>query len=104
MNEFKIDFTLGMKLLENYMKLPPKIIIDAKLLKRGNQFKFPKSRKQRINKKWSKRDANFRYVPDPNFYFLDNGQTIICHPSLNCAVQKYLYDEGYLGVSFPCIS
>lgn len=43
-----------------------KIIKNDLLCKRDKriQYRFPKSRKKRIRKKWSKREANYKYVPD----------------------------------------
>ncbi len=43
------------------------------------QFRFPKTKKKRIQKKWAKQTHNFRQVPVNNAYVV--GNTIIIHPS-----------------------
>lgn len=40
------------------------IIVDERLGRRREQFRFPRSKKKRIRKKWRKRAANWRYVYD----------------------------------------
>lgn len=48
------------------------------------QFRFPKSRKKRIRKKWSKRLENWR--PMRTAYVYEN--TVICHPKLAAALRE----------------
>jgi hypothetical protein len=42
------------------------------------QYRFPKSKKRRIRRKWAKRPENYRVFPDPRLYIMDD--TIIAHP------------------------
>lgn len=42
------------------------------------QFRFPRSKKNRIRKKWIKREANFRSTPCA----FQVGGTLIVHPSI----------------------
>jgi len=53
------------------------------------QFRFPKSKKARIRKKWSNRPENFG--PDKNGYFI-NKTTFVCHPSLAGKIRKTIDD------------
>lgn len=55
-------------------------IIESTSLTTTTQFRFPKSKRRRIRKKWSKNPKNFRTVPRTDF-FLYNG-AIICHPKM----------------------
>ncbi len=43
------------------------------------QFRFPKTKKKRIAKKWRKDSTNFRQVPCREMYVL-NGSTLLVHP------------------------
>jgi hypothetical protein len=43
------------------------------------QFKFPRTKKKRIQKKWRKNQKNFRQVPVREAMVL-NGDTMIIHP------------------------
>lgn len=42
------------------------------------QFRFPHSKKKRIRAKWSKRNENWKSLPDPQFYQI--GDTLVGHP------------------------
>ena len=42
------------------------------------QVRFPRSKKRRIRKKWSKCARNFRSVHEPSFYRI--GNRLICGP------------------------
>ena len=53
----------------------PRIIPDDRLVE---QFRFPKSRKRRIRKKFAKTPANFR--PSTKAYATPDG-ALICHPT-----------------------
>ena len=70
----------------------PEIITDPLLLIKGAQFRFPRSGKKRIRNKWSKREENFRRIPDPNFYIM--GKRYICHPSVRIALEYELFKQG----------
>ena len=54
------------------------IIETPFLMIKGKQIKFPRSKKKRILKKWSKKDINFHKIADPNVY--KSGDVYICHP------------------------
>ena len=40
------------------------IIVDERLGRRSEQFRFPRSKKKRIRKKWRSKSSNWRYVYD----------------------------------------
>ena len=50
------------------------------------QFRFPKSKKRRIRKKWASRPQNFR--PDRKILIFDG--KLICHPDLADELQKLI--------------
>lgn len=54
-------------------------ILESPLLTTA-QFRFPKSKRRRIRKKWRKNPENFRTLPDTNFY--QYGENIICHSKM----------------------
>ena len=43
------------------------------------QFRFPISKKRRIREKWSKRERNYKTLPDPDMYLLQ-GKSWVGHP------------------------
>jgi len=43
------------------------------------QYKFPKTKRKRILKKWSKRSENFRQIPVKSAY-ITNNDTLFIHP------------------------
>lgn len=45
----------------------------------AEQYRFPRSKKRRIRKKWEKDDTNFR--ASRTAYHLPNG-SIVCHPEM----------------------
>ena len=53
-------------------------IIKSELCFKKVQFRFPRSKKARIRKKWSKNDKNYKQVP----IIYKMGETIIAHPSI----------------------
>ncbi len=53
-------------------------IIESSTLVIKYQYRFPKSKRRRIRKKWKKDLKNWRTKADPQYYFLNN--QIICHP------------------------
>ena len=55
-------------------------IIESHHLTATTQFRFPKSKRHRIRKKWRKNPENFRTLPDTNLY--QYGDKIICHPKM----------------------
>ena len=46
------------------------------------QFRFPRSKKRRIRKKWAKRAKNFRSTPQPFVYWMKDQNLMIGHPSI----------------------
>ena len=56
-------------------------IIENVYLMLRQQFRFPRSKKRRIRKKWTKREGNVRYQPDPNLYILDKQKVTVGHPA-----------------------
>jgi hypothetical protein len=52
------------------------------------QVRFPRSKKRRIRKKWTKQRKNFGWVPSPTIYRM--GNMIIAHPkTINAFIRKY---------------
>ncbi len=51
---------------------------DASYMEDLKQFRFPKSKKARIRKKFRKNPLNWRYFPSPTVYRM--GNVIIGHP------------------------
>ena len=57
----------------------------------GVQFRFPRSKKARIRKKWSKRQENFKSVQRDQCFKI--GNTIVCTPGFYAKIQKDLQDS-----------
>lgn len=55
-------------------------IVESKTLVIKYQYRFPKSKRRRIRKKWKKDLKNWKTKVDPQCYFLNN--QIICHPEV----------------------
>ena len=53
-------------------------IISSELCVKKIQFRFPRTKKSRIRKKWSKDSRNYKITPT----ILKMGDKIIAHPSL----------------------
>ena len=73
----------------------PNVIINPLMIVRGDQFRYPVSKKRRIRKKWAGRERNFRRVPDPNIYEMGKG-TFICHPVHHVRLSRCLRETGYV--------
>lgn len=71
-------------------------IIESKWLTKRVQVRRPKSKKRRIQKKWAKRDENFRSVPDEHIY-LAAGR-IICHPQMARELRERFLLDGELNL------
>jgi hypothetical protein len=48
------------------------IIDDSMLAGEHKQFRFPRSKKQRIRKKWRRCQTNFRFIPNNTVYQIGN--------------------------------
>ena len=68
-------------------------IIESVHLVEKRQFRFPRSKKKRIKKKWAKQDKNYKYFPQENYYII--GNKIICHPIIAQAIYSLVseYEE-----------
>ena len=53
-------------------------ILESAQCQERVQWRFPRSKKKRIRKKWAQREENVRYEPRAYQY---GANTIICHPS-----------------------
>lgn len=53
-------------------------IIESHAMVETYQYRFPRSKKKRIRKKWDKRPNNFKTRPRKDF--LQYGNHFICHP------------------------
>ena len=51
------------------------------------QYRFPKSHKKRICKKWKKLNRNFKYIPDTNIYVIEEG-ILVGHPTIIKNIKK----------------
>jgi hypothetical protein len=70
-------------MLQNINGIP--VIIDL-YCTTSTQYKFPHTRKKRIQKKWSKQKSNFKNVPGA---YLIRGR-LVCHPSIYDNLKKQL--------------
>ena len=62
-----------------------RIITDHQMADRV-QFRFPRSKKRRIRKKWAKRQENWKAVPWPRAYQI-NG-TLVMHPAMLAELER----------------
>lgn len=62
-------------------------IIESPLLADRVQVRFPRSKKRRIQKKWRKREANYRLIPKRDVYRF--GDALICHPVIAREIRKH---------------
>lgn len=56
------------------------------------QFRFPRSKGKRIQKKWAKDPRNRRQFPVKNVYVL-NGNTIVMHPEDYAKIKRLAMDN-----------
>jgi len=63
-------------------------VIESKTLVIKYQYRFPKSKRRRIRKKWKKNQNNWRTKPDPQVYILNN--KLICHPEMAEKLRKQM--------------
>jgi len=68
-----------------------KINLSDHLSKR-TQKRFPRSKKNRIRRKWAKRDKNYVSVPDMQIYVMEEAKTIAMHPAVWAKIEKELAD------------
>lgn len=61
---------------------------SAHLVER-KQVRFPRSKRRRIRKKWSKRMENWRESPSPYIYQL-MGRTLVMHPAMLVRLREVL--------------
>lgn len=54
------------------------------------QMRFPRSKKKRIRKKWSKNKNNFRMIVTPWNTYFRLGDTIVMHPQKLVELQRSL--------------
>ena len=74
---------------------PPPILFHASPYIDGptwEQFRFPRSKKRRIRKKWAKDRRNWRKVH--HSYLVDGTRQLICSPEVYAEFEK-LSEEGY---------
>ena len=45
------------------------------------QYRFPRSKRERIRRKWAQRERNFRHMPDQNMYVSRDQGAVIMHPA-----------------------
>lgn len=56
-----------------------KIIVDDTLTQNAElqQFRFPRSRRKRIRRKWAKNRANYRLVVTERWFFVSGGSAVV---------------------------
>lgn len=65
------------------------IIHSEFAIKRGPQFRFPRSKKKRIRNKWAKRDENYRWEP----YGYQMGDVFCVHPAFMQRLREEMVDQ-----------
>jgi hypothetical protein len=61
----------------------------------SRQFRFPRSKRTRIRKKWSAQQLNYRNIPDPDVYVMELEGYIIGHPETIAKLKlKYKIARG----------
>jgi len=68
-----------------------KVFVDPHLQDRI-QFRFPRSKKKRIRKKWAKQERNYKRIPSKSIYKI--GDAIYVHPILYEQLKKTLEREN----------
>jgi hypothetical protein len=59
------------------------VVSEAAMQK--TQFRFPRSKRKRIRKKWAKRDCNYKYTPGA---YMIEGNMLVCHPVVHAQLVK----------------
>lgn len=72
-------------MIENIYGL--RVICSPYVLTKG-QFRFPRTKKKRIMKKWGKKESNFKDIPG----MLKMGSTLLVHPMIYDRIKKL---EGF---------
>ena len=54
------------------------------------QFRFPRSKRRRIRTKWANRERNFRHLPDPNVYVMEQQGAMVGHPATIAKLRREL--------------
>lgn len=68
------------------------VIKDPELLISDTvQFRFPRSKKARIRKKWAKRPENWKRVERDHVFKI--GNTIVCSPSIVAQMRQHVQDK-----------
>lgn len=61
-------------------------IIESRWLTKRIQFRFPRTRKKRMMKKWLRNSRNFRDVPSLDIYQTPFG--VVCHPEMAKSLRR----------------
>lgn len=61
-------------------------IIESQSMTETYQFRFPRSKKKRIKKKWQKRPINFKTRPRKDFLLY--GDYVICNPIMAAKLRR----------------
>ena len=86
--EWKVSYYWLNDLANSIVKVPPKIVIDSYLVR---QFRKPRSKRKRIQKKWAKVSSN--YKADDRVFQI--GKQFLCHPSVFAKLRRHLRQNGY---------
>jgi hypothetical protein len=68
-----------------YSNMRPKFI-SSPYMADFVQYRFPRSKKKRIRKKWAKDLRNYRYVPWKTVYLM--GDTVFAHPAVIGQIER----------------
>jgi len=68
-----------------------KVFTDSGLSIR-EQFRFPRSKRKRIKKKWRKQRGNWRNNPDPNVYCVGR-DVMVMHPAVAHKIEDKLDNQ-----------
>ena len=63
-------------------------IIESQSMTETYQFRFPRSKKKRIKKKWQKRPNNFKTRPRKDFLLY--GNYVICNPIMAAKLRRQI--------------
>ncbi len=66
-------------------------VVESSYAIERKQFKFPRTRKKRIEKKWRKNPKNFKDSPGA---YLVNGRTLYAHPEIVKVIRRKFSLQG----------
>ena len=79
-------------MMQNQMLQGNPVYVSSYLVVR-EQFRFPRTKRKRIRKKWAKRTKNFRQFPDPKMYLV-KGIGYMGHPATVQKLKELTQKDG----------